>query len=185
MLFHNQKIFSRLLVLGGLLLLLFLGQFILTQQPALAILRQHQDAPGVMRYHSQQSLLDESGQAWQVVLFKQITPGKPTLFHLRLVGFPGVAEVAHPQHLEITTATGKILTAADIFAPRSPAANVGEYNFTDALNLLGTSGSLTLSIPLKSQQNMTLKIPTSLVTEWQLLVTEITDAMLPSSFLEF
>jgi hypothetical protein len=46
-------------------LCLLLGQVALMQRPAAAVLRQHQDAPGVMRYHSQQSLPDELGNAWQ------------------------------------------------------------------------------------------------------------------------
>jgi hypothetical protein len=56
MLVRLQKIFSRFLLLSGLLLFLLIGQLALTLSPAMAILRQHQDAPGVMRYHSQESL---------------------------------------------------------------------------------------------------------------------------------
>ena len=67
---RNQQIFAQLLMLCGLVLFLLLGQFILTQQPAAAMLRQHQDEPGIMRYHSQESLRDQSGNAWQVLLFK-------------------------------------------------------------------------------------------------------------------
>jgi hypothetical protein len=87
MLCHTHQILLRLLMLGGLVLCLLLGQVALMSEPAAAVLRQHQDAPGVMRYHSQQSLPDELGNAWQVVLFKQITLGQPTRFNLRLVGF--------------------------------------------------------------------------------------------------
>ncbi len=169
---RTQLISSRLLKCG-LLLFLLLGQFALVQEPAIAMLRQHQDEPGVMRYHSQQSLRDESGKAWQVVLFKQLTPGKPTLFNLRLVGFPGMAEFTHPQSLEITTAGGQVLTAADVFAQEAPAPNVGQYNFTEVLTTLQTNNSLTLSVPLKGQQTLVLKIPEPLVTEWQWLVAEI------------
>jgi hypothetical protein len=75
--------------------------------------------------------------------------------------------------LEVTTATGKILTAADVFVEESPASNVGQYNFTQVLNKLPTSDSLKLSVPLKDEKRLSLKIPQELVTEWQLLVTEI------------
>jgi hypothetical protein len=125
-----------------------------------------------MRYHSQQSLLDASGNAWQVVLFKQITPGQPIRFNLRLVGFPGIAELTHPQPLEISTASGQVLTAPDVFGEESPAPNVGQYNFTEVLSKLQT-GSLTLSVPLKSKETLCLKIPEFLVTEWQWLETEL------------
>ncbi len=168
-----QQIVSRLLRLVGLLLFLLFGQIALTQQPAVAVLRQHQDAPGIMRYHSQQSLQDEAGNAWQVVLFKQITLGQPTLFNLRLVGFPGVTELTHPQTLEITTARGQILIAADEFAGGAPAPNVGQYNLTDILAKLPINGSLTLSVPLKGEETLSLKIPQSLVKEWQWLTDEL------------
>ena len=169
---RREGLVSRLLLLSGLVLLLLLGQFALTQEPATAVLRQHQDEPGVMRYHSQQSLLDASGNAWQVVLFKQITPGQPIRFNLRLVGFPGIAELTHPQPLEISTASGQVLTAADVFGEESPAPNVGQYNFTEVLSKL-QKGYLTLSVPLKSKETLSLKIPESLVTEWQWLETEL------------
>ena len=170
--FRREGLVSRLLLLSGLVLVLLLGQLAFTQEPATAVLRQHQDEPGVMRYHSQQSLLDTSGNAWQVVLFKQITPGQPIRFNLRLVGFPGIAELTHPQPLEISTASGQVLTAADVFGEESPAPNVGQYNFTEVLSKLQT-GSLTLSVPLKSKETLCLKIPESLVTEWQWLETEL------------
>ncbi len=173
MLCRTQQTFSRLLVLGGVVLFLLLGQFALTQQPAAAVLRQHQDEPGIMRYHSQESLRDQSGNAWQVLLFKQITPGKPILFNLRLVGFPGIAEFTHPQPLEITTVGGQILIAVDVFAQGSPAPNVGQYNFTDVLTKLRENDSLTLSVPLKGEQTLSLKIPQPLVVEWQWLANEL------------
>jgi hypothetical protein len=173
MLCSIQQIFSRLLLLGGLVLFLLLGQVVLTQEPAMAVLRQHQDEPGVMRYHSQQSLPDESGNTWQVVLFKQLTPGQPTLIYLRLVGFPGIAEFTHPQTLTINAAGGQILTAADVFAQSSPAPNVGQYDVTDVLTKLRADESLKLLVPLKGEQILSLEIPQSLVVEWQWLVTEI------------
>ncbi|HEY9903437.1 MAG TPA: DUF3122 domain-containing protein [Candidatus Sericytochromatia bacterium] len=168
-----EQMVSRLLVLGAIVLFLLLGEITLTQQPALAVLRQHQDEPGIMRYHSQQSLRDEAGNAWQVVLFKQITPSQPILLNLRLVGFPGTAEFTHPQPLEITTARGHILTATDVFGEESPAPNVGQYNFTDVLAKLQVNDSLKLSVALKGEQTLVLKIPNPLVREWQWLVDEL------------
>jgi hypothetical protein len=173
MLSHTQQILLRLLMLGGLVLCLLLGQVALISEPAAAVLRQHQDAPGVMRYHSQQSLPDELGNAWQVVLFKQITLSQPTRFNLRLVGFPGLAELTHPQLLEITTSGGKVLTAPDVFPQGAPAPNVGQYDFTDILNQLGTDDSLLFSVPLKGEKTLALKIPQPLVTEWQWLADEL------------
>lgn len=157
--------------LGGIWLFLLLCQLILTQ-PAWAALRLHQDAPGIMRYHSQQSIRDASGNALQVILFKQITPGKPAQFHLRLVGFPGVIEFLHPQRLEVITTSGQLLTAADVYASGAPAANVGEYNFTEILAKLSAKDAPALAVQLKGARALSLKIPESLAQEWQLLADE-------------
>lgn len=168
-----QQCCSRLLALGRVLLVLLLFQVTVLTPPAVALLRQHQDAPGIMRYHSQESLKDESGRPWQAVLFKKILPGQSTRLHLRLVGFPGIVEFPHPQFLEIATSGGKLLTAPDVFAQAAPAPNVGQYDVTDVFAKLKADASLTLSIPLKQGKPLSLTIPQSLVIEWQLLVTEI------------
>ncbi|MEQ8959023.1 MAG: DUF3122 domain-containing protein, partial [Coleofasciculus sp. C2-GNP5-27] len=73
----------------------------------------------------------------------------------------------------IATAGGKLLTAPDVFAQEAPAPNVGQYDVTDVFAQLQADESLTLSIPLKPGQPLSLTIPQSLVIEWQLLVTEI------------
>ncbi|TVP61480.1 MAG: hypothetical protein EA343_14195 [Nodularia sp. (in: Bacteria)] len=39
-------------------------------ESAQALLWQHHDSPGVLRYHSQISIKDEKGYAWQVLLSK-------------------------------------------------------------------------------------------------------------------
>lgn len=173
MIARYQQILPRLLLSIQLLFIFVLAQFILTIPPAEAVLRQHQDSPGVMRYHSQASLPDELGHTWQVLLFKKITPGQPILYNLRLVGFPGLVEFTHPQAIEIDTAGGQILTAVDLFPQEAPAPNVGQYDFTNVLSKLRPDQSINLRIPLKGEKNLSLKIPQNLVTEWQLLVTEI------------
>lgn len=173
MLYPTRQIFSHLLLLTAIVLFLFLSQAAFICQPAAAVLRQHQDAPGVMRYHSQNSLPDKSGYAWQVILFKHIKAGEPPLLNLRLVGFPGIAEFLHPHSLEIIADSGKLLTAADEFAQASPAANVGQYNVTDIIDKLPQNEALMLSVPLVSGKNLSLEIPLPVVIEWQWLTKEI------------
>ncbi|MFB2970818.1 DUF3122 domain-containing protein [Aerosakkonema sp. BLCC-F183] len=184
-----QQIFSRLFFLTEIVLFLFFTHAAFFCQPAAAVLRQHQDAPGVMRYHSQNSLRDKYGYAWQVLLFKvtsgtalnispteigkQIESREQTAFNLRLVGFPGIAEFVHPHSLEILTDSRKLLTAADEFAEASPAANVGQYNVTNIIDQLPQNEALTLSFPLVGREDFSLKIPQSVVVEWQWLVKEI------------
>uniref|UniRef100_A0A2P0ZGA4 DUF3122 domain-containing protein n=1 Tax=[Tolypothrix] sp. PCC 7415 TaxID=373957 RepID=A0A2P0ZGA4_9CYAN len=142
-------------------------------ESAQAMLRQHHDSPGVLRYHSQVSILDEFGYAWQVLLFKQNYNNPVKNLRLRLVGFPGVVEIAHPQPLEIDTASGKLLLASDAYALTAPASNVGEYELTDVLPKLPTTDALKLHVPGYSGKSLVLDIPNSVVTEWQWLVTEI------------
>lgn len=157
-----------------LTLILLLGASSLFTPTAAAILRQHQDAPGIRRYHAQVSIQDDSAHAWQVVLYKVFKPGFKTEIYLRLVGFPGIAEFAHPQPLEILTSQGKLLSASDVYAS-APAPNVGEYQFTDVLSTLATTDGLKLYLPLQDGHHLALQIPKNAVTEWQLLVTDIND----------
>lgn len=142
-------------------------------ESALALLRQHHDSPGVLRYHSQVSVKDEFGYTWQVLLFKQNYQNPVRDLRLRLVAFPGVVEIAHPQPLEIETAGAKLLTASDVYPLTAPAPNVGEYDLTDVLPKLSTTDALKLNVPVKGEKPLVLNIPNSVVTEWQWLVTEI------------
>ncbi len=140
---------------------------------SIAMLRQHQDAPGVLRYHSQVSIKDKEEYNWQVLLFKKINPGVKQKLDLRIVGFPGVFEFSHPHSLEIITASGKLLSASDVFATSPPASNVGEYSLTDVLPKLTKIESLKLNLPLLGEEKKILDIPETVVSEWQLLVTEV------------
>ncbi|WP_036480932.1 DUF3122 domain-containing protein [Myxosarcina sp. GI1] len=139
--------------------------------PANAVLRQHHETPGVLRYHAQDSLKDKQGNAWQVVLF----PDKQaaTKYYLRLVGFPGLVKFAHPRSLEIITSEGKVLTATDAYANSAPANNVGQYDVTEIISQFPQKGSLKLVITLQSDRDLSLKISQQILTEWQLLAKEI------------
>lgn len=165
-----RRIYLQLLLSVVLVFVSSVGIAVFSTPPADAKLQLHHDAPGQIHYHSQQSLLDRSGHAWQVVLFKQFR-NEPTAIHLRLVGFPGVVEVAHPQPLEIITAKGQIFTAADVYPEKSPAVNVGEYNLTDVLPKLG-SDRLEIWIKVKGE-SLAIEIPAVLVQEWQWLASNV------------
>ncbi len=164
-----DKIRQLIIIIG------FLGLFccssIIICFPAAAVLRQHHESPGVLRYHSQNSLQDQQGMTWQVVLFPEYQSNFVTKYHLRLVGFPGIAKFIHPQPLEIITASGQVLNAADLIAVSSPAPNVGEFDLTDILPILPEKGSLKISTILQGNHDLSLKIPKSTVIEWQWLFT--------------
>lgn len=163
----------RRLVLPICLILLFSCSSIIICLPAAAVLRQHQDSPGVLRYHAQSSLKDKQGMTWQVVLFPEYELDRVSKYHLRLVGFPGTAEFLHPQPLEIITAQGEVFNAADLFSSSSPALNVGEFDLTNILPTIPKKGDLKLSTILEGERNLSLKIPESIVVEWQWLAKEI------------
>ena len=163
----------RLMVLIGFLILLCCSSSLICS-PAAAVLRQHHESLGVLRYHAHSSLKDKQGMTWQVVVFPEPQSSNlVTKYHLRLVGFPGRAEFIHPQPLEIITAQGQIFNAADLFGVSSPAPNVGEFDLTKVLPLLPEKGSLKLSTILRSEHDLSLKIPESILIEWQWLAKEL------------
>ncbi len=164
-----QKIFWWLLLLAILTTYIFFGLGSLTSQTVIAAVNKLEPAPGELVYRAQTKLDDQSGNVWQVVLFKQVYPGQATTVNLRLVGFPGYAELIHPQPLKITTSTGKVLTANDVFLDEAPAPTIGQYDFKDILPQLPTE-PLMLSLPLPGKNSINISVPQSVVQEWQLVM---------------
>ena len=159
----------RLILFTGFLVLLCFSSIIICL-PAEAVLRQHHESPGVLRYHVHNSLQDKQGMTWQVVLFTE-KQSDATKYHLRLVGFPEITKFIHPQPLEIITTSGQVLNAVDLLSISSPAPNVGEFDLTDILPILPEKGSLKLSIILQENHDLSLKISESTLIEWQWLLT--------------
>ena len=158
------------LTLLSLSLFFFLGSLTISL-PATALLRQHHEAPNVLRYHAQDSLKDRDGNTWQVLLFPE-NSDSTVAYYLRLVGFPGINSFVHPQPLEVLTNQGQIFTATDVYSQSSPAPNVGQYDLTAIIDRLPAKGSLKLSVPLELG-SLSLKIPPEVLGEWQLLTQEI------------
>ncbi|MFO0171187.1 MAG: DUF3122 domain-containing protein [Aphanizomenon sp.] len=145
---HNmqiQKTFRRILLVGILITFIFLGLVNFKSQTVTAAVTQIGEPTGEVIYRSQVKLDDQSGKVWQVVLFKQVYSDQPVHINLRLVGFPGSAELIHPQPLRITTNTGKVWNANDIFLDQAPAPTIGQYDFTEILPQLPPE-SLILSL---------------------------------------
>ena len=153
------------------LTIIFIACWLFFGAPANALLRQHHEAPNVLRYHARDSLRDRDGNTWQVVLFPEDRDADTT-YYLRLVGFPGVNSFIHPQPLEIMT-QDKILMAQDAYAELAPAPNVGQYNLTPIIDRLPAKGKLKLAVPLNNYRELALKIPSEVLEEWQLLFHEI------------
>ncbi|MDP5018512.1 DUF3122 domain-containing protein [Anabaena sp. UHCC 0187] len=170
MIHHIRQIFRRILLVGILTIFIFLGLINLTSGKAFAAITQLGNPPGEVIYRSQVKLDDQSGKVWQVVLFKQVNSGQSSNINLRLVGFPGSAELIHPQPLRITTNTGKNWQADDIFVDEAPAPTIGQYDFTEILPQLPLE-SLTLSMSLPGKNFINISVPTHVVKEWQSLIS--------------
>lgn len=162
--YQIRKWVSRLL-LGGLFLCLYL--MVDNSKPAMASVHTYPEGSGQVMYRSLQSLRDGSDNAWQAILFKRIKSGQVDDLHLRLVGFPGITELAHPSPLQITTGTEKAWTAVDVLVGSSLPNNVGEYDLLQVMTQLDKNTPLRLSLPLKSQQIVDLLVPPFAVQEWR------------------
>ena len=136
-------------------------------QPAEALIRQQEEAPGQILDQSRHSLRDEAGNSWQVVLFKRVKDNQVKQIDLRLVGFPDAVAFSHPQGLKITTREGDVFQAADRFAEKSPAPNVGQYDLKDILPQLPANQSVQLALPLEKERKLSLPVPLPVVLEWQ------------------
>ncbi len=157
---------SQLVLALVLVLLILIGLDNFTTQPALASIRQMEEAPGQVLIQSRHTLKDNQGDSWQVVLFKRTKADDSSIIHLRLVDFPGLADFAHPQPLQITTNKGDSFAAEDVFVEQAPAANVGEFDVQNVLPQLPTT-RLNLSLAMKGSSSIALSIPPEVVLEWQ------------------
>ncbi|MBE8998881.1 MULTISPECIES: DUF3122 domain-containing protein [unclassified Nostoc] len=162
------KIFWWLLLLAILTIYIYLGLATFTSQQVIAAVMQLEDTPEEILYRSQEKLNDELGNYWQVILFKRVNSNsnKISSINLRLVGFPGSQELPHPLPLKITTDTGKVLTAPDIFLDEAPAPTIAQYDFKNVLPQLSTQ-ELLIGIPVGKQHFINLSIPKYIVQEWQ------------------
>ncbi|MEL6496144.1 MAG: DUF3122 domain-containing protein [Cyanobacteria bacterium J06623_7] len=171
-LFNQSHISNKLLNCLGISLAIVIISWSAICFPAQALLRQHHETPDVLRYHAQDSLKDHNGNTWQVLLFPDNTQGS-TIFYLRLVGFPGVISFSHPQPLEIITSQGEVFDINDAYGSSAPAPNVGQYDLTSVIYRLSAMQSLKLSTSLLDDKVLSLKIPSEVLQEWQLLTQEI------------
>lgn len=142
--------------------------------PALAAIRELEESPGQMVYQSRATLPDQYGNSWQAIAFKRIRPDVSTVLYLRLVGFPGVAEIDRTQPLTLTNALGQTLLAEDasqtMFTDATaPEANVGQYDLAPIVSNLSAVIPWQLSLPTLGSETVELSVPPTLVQEWQTL----------------
>lgn len=156
---------KQLFVLTFTLVLVFL---LFLPNPVDASIRKTEEN-GTTLYKSFHKLQDSQQQSWQVVLFKQETEeDKERNLKLRLVGFPGRVEIAHPKPLVVET-NRSAWQAEDLFAEEAPALNVGQYNFSKIISQLSSEDNLLLNIPVINDQTITLKVPGVIILEWKVV----------------
>ena len=90
---------------------------------------------------------------------------------MRLVGFPGVAEIDPAQPLSLTNSLGKTLTASYdldniLIDPAVPKTNIGQYDLEPVLTQLQASIPLKLTLPTIQGEAVNLSIPSTLIEEW-------------------
>ncbi|HEY9644715.1 MAG TPA: DUF3122 domain-containing protein [Chroococcidiopsis sp.] len=137
-----------------------------------ATVRQLEEAPGQIVYQSRQTLKDQRGNSWQSIAFKRIRPDGQNSFELRLVGFPGVAEIDRAQPLTLTNSLGKTLTATDVSSTIftdsvQPEPTVGQYDLQPLLPQLQIGIPLTLTLPTLGGEAVSLSISPLLIEEWR------------------
>jgi hypothetical protein len=145
--------------------------------PAHAAIRQLEEAPGQMVYQARQTLKDQQGNSWQAIAFKRIRPDKAATIYLRLVGFPGTANLDHSQPLTLTNSMGKTLTAVDIsqemFTDKTQIEpDVGQYDLQPILMQLESAIPLQLTLRTLDQSEIILNVSPEMVGEWRSLTDQ-------------
>jgi hypothetical protein len=171
-----RKLLSKLL-LGAFMFAIVLGLGMVASPSVTADIQQLEEAPGQTLYQSRQTLQDQHGNRWQVIAFKRIRPNGRTSVDLRLVGFPGVAEIDHSQPLMLKNSLGKTFVAAandrDIFTDvAKPEPNVGQYDLQSLLPQLQAEIPLKLLVPTTQEKAVHLSVSPSIVQEWQTIALE-------------
>jgi hypothetical protein len=137
--------------------------------PAIASIHTYPEGGERVMVRSLQTLRDRQDQAWQLALFQRMNQGRIESVHLRLVGFPGGAEVQHPEPLRMASST-QGWTAPDVLQTESAyPSNVGEYDVMEVMRQLGNAASLQVVLPLQTG-DVELVVPPFVVKEWRQLL---------------
>lgn len=161
-------------IMVGLMMILALG---LAYPPAYAAIRQLEEAPGQMVYQSRQTLQDQYGNSWQAIAFKRVKPDGQVPLYLRLVAFPGVADVDRSRPLTLTNSLGQSWMAADASQPiftdaDRPKPNVGQYDLQPIILDLDPAVPLRLELPVLQQDDVLIPVPSTLLSEWRSLTNQ-------------
>lgn len=145
--------------------------------PVQAAIRQLEEAPGQTVYQSRQTLKDQQGNSWQAIAFKRTHPDRTATLYLRLVGFPGTANLDHSQPITLTDSMGKTFTAADVshdmFMDQTRMEpDAGQYDLQPILMQLESAIPLRLILPSLDQSEIILNVSPNVVKEWRSLTVQ-------------
>ncbi len=158
----NKRIISLLLMAISILTINFTFP-----QPTMAIIQQQQEGPGQILYSSRHKLRDSQGNTWQVILFKRVKKNQDLEINLRLVGFPGQFKFIHPGNLSVAIHGDLVFSARDLFAEKSPSANVGEFEVKEIISHLPLYESVELVLPSTAETPIEIMLPSAVILEWQ------------------
>lgn len=168
------RTWGRILAVAVLSLVLWLAWANFWPGVTPALVRQTIEKPGQTLIQSRQSLRDQEGNTWQVVLFKRTKADGEVETNLRLVGFPGVTSFRHPAPLVVRDNGGNTVNLTDLFADESPGENVGQFLVTTDFSNLEINGIWALDLPLKEGIKQ-IKVPYFVLQEWQELLANYSD----------
>jgi hypothetical protein len=166
---------GRSFYLGIVTVAVILGFWLGGSDPAIASIRKLQEAPGQMVYQSRSTLVDQQNHRWQAIAFRRIYSDGHANVYLRLVGFPGMAEIDRMQPLTFVNSLGGELRADDVSNQlftegQSVEATVGQYNVEPVLPDLRPELSWRLILTLVGDQPLVFAaIPSSVLEEWRAL----------------
>ncbi|MEM9903463.1 MAG: DUF3122 domain-containing protein [Cyanobacteria bacterium P01_D01_bin.44] len=136
---------------------------------SLASLHTYHEQPGQTTFRSRLSLRDRNDRAWQTILFKRYQGETLEGIYLRLVGFPGLAELDPQAVITVVTGTNIQWLAPpqlDLQTKQLPS-NVNQYNFQSIITELTSDIPLEIKVTLQGERKATIVVPPFVVHEWR------------------
>ncbi|MEM9162702.1 MAG: DUF3122 domain-containing protein [Cyanobacteria bacterium P01_F01_bin.4] len=151
------------------------GQSLTIAAPlSLASLHTYHEQPGQTTVRSRLSLRDRNDCAWQTILFKRYQGETLEGIYLRLVGFPGLAELDSQAAITVVTGTHiqwLVQPQLDPQTQRLPS-NTNQYDFQSVITALTSDIPLEIQVVLKGDRQASIVVPPFVVHEWRELAAQ-------------
>lgn len=157
------------------LLLFFLGGAI-APSPARANISQQEETPGQMLYQSRQTLSDRNGNTWNAIAFHRVGSQDDDGVYLRLVGFPGVANLNHARPMQIRTSLGQTFRVENVSEMTTdnptPAPNIGQFDLTPVLPQLQVFIPIEMHVATADNAIAKLDVASGIIREWKAIARQ-------------